>query len=153
MPSSSKMTCNTIVADDYPTDLELLVHTLKTLTDFRILHQFTNGAGVIAYFKGEPPFEDRRHFPLPHLLILDLNMPRVNGFDVLNWIQSQQLVRLVIVVLTGSESPEDEARARELGADAVYIKPITLAHIRELVGRIKDFMETAPKGISCKKPC
>ncbi len=141
--------CNVVVADDYPPDLELLVRTFKTLTHFHISYQALDGAEVIAYFKGDPPFNDRKRFPWPHLLILDLKMPLTNGFDVLDWIQSHQVPKLVIVVLTGSENPDDAIRARNMGADAVYIKPVSLDHIREMVSRIERFMETAPKGITC----
>ncbi len=144
-----RLNCFVIIADDYPPDLDLLQRTLTTMTHFRVAFQSLDGAQVIAYLQGEPPFNNRKRFPFPHLLILDLKMPHPDGFEVLQWIQTHHVPRLVTVALTGSEDPDHFARAKALGADAVIIKPITLTHIRDMVSHIERFMETAPKGITC----
>jgi len=103
------------------------------------LHVVSDGEEVIAYLKGEGPYANRAEFPLPSLLLLDLKMPRKDGFQVLEWIRSQpSLSRLRVVVLTSSESIRDVNRAYDLGANSFLTKPSDfeefLAVIRALRG-------------------
>ena len=71
-----------------------------------------DGLEAIAYFAGIPPFDERRLHPFPDLVILDLYMPEVNGFEVLEWIKDRpEPLHVPVVVLTSSPNPEDELRA------------------------------------------
>ncbi|MEM7414753.1 MAG: response regulator [Gemmatimonadota bacterium] len=103
-----------------------------------------DGREGIAYLEGTPPFTDRRSHPVPDLIILDLLMPEVDGFEVLEWMRDQRAARRIpIVVLTSSEHDGHEERARALGAAAFYKKPPdldelgTVVHdiVQEWVGR------------------
>ena len=138
-----------MIAEDNEDDLVLLCLTLKEMTHFHVAFKAGSGEEVIVYLKGDGVYGDRAAHPFPHLLILDLKLPRVDGFEVLRWIQTHPIASLVVVVLTGSQNPKDAARARALGADAVFVKPVGLAHIREMAARVERFMETAPKGVTC----
>jgi CheY-like chemotaxis protein len=101
------------------------------------VHTATNGLEGLAYLRGLPPFEDRARHPLPNLVILDLYMPELDGFEVLAWIrQHLQDANFPIVVLTGSVRPDDEARAIELGARSVHKKPSELQALADVVGEI-----------------
>ena len=72
--------------------------------------------------------------PIPSLLLLDLKMPRVDGFDVLAWIGTHpELEALPVVVLSNSQEPNDVARARNLGADDYRQKPSNLTSYAELM--------------------
>lgn len=83
-----------------------------------------DGREGIAYLEGLPPFQDRRSHPFPDLVILDLLMPEVDGFGVLEWLKERRNVRPVpVVVLTASTDPTHEARAVGLGATAFHRKP------------------------------
>src|ERR1043165_5876490 len=63
-----------------------------------------DGDQVIAYLSGEAPYGDRERHPLPKVLMLDLKMPRRNGFEVLQWIKEQpHLKELLVIVLTNSD--------------------------------------------------
>ena len=77
---------------------------------------------ALDYFEGLGLFADRDKYPLPDLLLLDLNMPRVDGFEVLTWLQTQAFNHFT-VVLTDSMRPEDIKRALDLGADLYQMKP------------------------------
>jgi two-component system response regulator len=100
----------------------------------RMTHDGFEGA---AYLAGIAPFQDRRENPLPDLVILDLFMPEVDGFAVLGWIGRQpELVDIPVVVLTSSGNPDDETRARWLGASVVYRKPGDLSELGEVVSEI-----------------
>ena len=102
----------------------------------RTAHDGYEGA---AYLAGVEPFGDRIEHPLPDLVILDLFMPEVDGFALLNWIRKRPvLADIPVVVLTSSGNPHDETRARWLGARVVYRKPTALDElgdvVREIVG-------------------
>jgi CheY-like chemotaxis protein len=93
-----------------------------------------NGVEGIAWLRESAPFASRPTRPTPDLVILDLYMPELDGFDVLRWIRERQNPPpFPVVVLTGSPSPEDEARALELGAVAVHRKPTDLAGLGDVV--------------------
>jgi CheY-like chemotaxis protein len=97
----------------------------KAGLDHSITH-LMDGQQVIEYLSGEGRFANRKRHPLPHLLLLDLKMPRANGFDVLAWIQKHpELKNLPVVVLTASDYPADIERACQLGAKDYRLKPNT----------------------------
>lgn len=103
----------------------------------RAVHDGYEGA---AYLAGVSPYEDRRDNPFPDLVILDLFMPVVDGFAVLNWLRKREdLAETPVVVLTSSGDPNDESRARWLGAQAVYRKPRDLDELGEVV---RDIVQT-----------
>lgn len=98
-----------------------------------------DGREGIAYLSGTPPFQDRRSHPMPDLIILDLLMPDVDGFEVLEWVGEQGgRVRAPIVVLTSSENPEHEGRSMGLGAAAFHKKPPDLESLGETVREIVE---------------
>jgi DNA-binding response OmpR family regulator len=96
-----------------------------------------DGREGIAYLAGTPPFQDRRSHPAPNLVILDLLMPEVDGFEVLDWMNSQRIPLTVpVVILTSSENPDHVARSMELGAKEFYRKPADLELLAEVVRTI-----------------
>lgn len=98
-----------------------------------------DGREGIAYLAGTPPFQDRRSHPNPDLIILDLLMPEVDGFAVLEWLASQQNPKQSpVVVLTASPDPHAEGRSRELGAQAFYRKPDNLDDLGKVVKEIVE---------------
>jgi len=98
-----------------------------------------DGREGIAYLAGTPPFQDRRSHPTPDLIILDLLMPEVDGFAVLEWIGEQRVsAQVPVVVLTSSETPEHEERSLTLGARAFYKKPPDLEALGDVVREIVE---------------
>lgn len=98
-----------------------------------------DGREGIAYLAGTPPFQDRRSHPQPSLVILDLIMPEIDGYMVLEWIQQQRgSASIPVVVLTSSPDPQAEARSLALGASAFYRKPDTLERLGEVVKEIVE---------------
>src|SRR5882757_2445361 len=82
------------------------------------LHVVWNGQEAIAYLKGEGKYSNREEYPLPDLLLLDLKMPRVNGFAVLQWIRAQPGVApLRVLVLASHDQIRDVNEAYKLGAN------------------------------------
>lgn len=103
------------------------------------VHVAEDGVEAVSYLSGKPPFDDRTSFPIPDLVILDLIMPRLDGFGVLSWLREhEEFATLPVVVLTSSVNPLDERRALSLGALAFLTKP---ADVAELGKQVKDIME------------
>ena len=98
-----------------------------------------DGREGIAYLAGTPPFQDRRSHPYPSLIILDLIMPGVDGYGVLQWIIDERgRDAIPVVVLTSSPDPDAESRSMALGASAFYRKPDTLEGLGEVVKEIVE---------------
>jgi CheY-like chemotaxis protein len=113
-----------LLAEDEETDAYFVDMAFKKAgLPHSISHVF-DGQQVIEYLTGEGRFADRANHPMPNLLLLDLKMPRVNGFDVLTWLREQaDLKNLPVVVLTSSDYPADIEQARKLGAADYRLKP------------------------------
>lgn len=102
--------------------------------DVQIVNEGLEG---IAYLAGQPPFEDRRVSPIPDLVILDLEMPDVSGYEVLSFVQDElSPAQYPIVVLSGTLDPEAEARVRALGAVDFRQKPTDLVTLGTVVREI-----------------
>ena len=98
-----------------------------------------DGVEAISYLEGSGPHADRGAHPFPDLVLLDLVMPRLDGFRVLEWIRARAAMdRLPVVVLTSSINPRDEARARRLGASDFQTKPSDLSRLGEQVRSLVD---------------
>lgn len=98
-----------------------------------------DGREGIAYLAGTPPFQDRRSHPVPDVILLDLLMPDVDGFGVLEWIQGAgSSVKIPVVVLTSSENPDHEERSMALGAAAFHRKPADLDALDQTVQSIVE---------------
>jgi CheY-like chemotaxis protein len=93
-----------------------------------------DGREAMAYLSGTGEFADREKYPLPCLIVLDLNMPGKNGFEVLGCLrQTPSLNTLPVVILTSSQAEKDIERARELGARDYYVKPNEPGRLFDLV--------------------
>ena len=104
------------------------------------LHVVWNGQEAISYLKGEGKYSNREEYPLPDLLLLDLKMPRVNGFEVLEWIRKQPgLAPLRVLVLTSSDQIRDVNEAYRLGANSFLVKPMDFQDFTQLSRLIQDF--------------
>jgi len=117
-----------------------------------------DGEQAIAYLTGTGKFANREEFPLPTLMLLDLKMPNVDGFEVLHWIRQQPALRgLRVVVLTTSEEQQDINRAYQLGANSFLVKPINLEDFFRLTEAVKGYwlwVSEAPEAERPKKsPC
>ncbi len=107
-----------------------------------------NGEEAVAYLSGKEPYQDRRRYPLPSLVILDLHMPKMDGFEVLEWIRKNpHLADLLVVVLSSSSADEDMERARQLGANLYLVKPVGLEGLLQSVRAIAGFWAISNSGM------
>ena len=93
------------------------------------------GQEVVDYLAGSGIYADRKQYPLPILVVLDLKLPLRDGFEVLEWMRAQpRLSELDVIALTSSSETRDVSRARELGVLSYLVKPPaveTLQHVAE----------------------
>jgi len=94
-----------------------------------------DGQQAIDYLQGKPPYTDRHEYPLPDVILLDLKMPRTDGFDVLHWLRTQaasdEVALTPVIVMSSSTSAEDVKRAYKLGANLYMNKPVDWEQFRE----------------------
>ncbi|MDA0311787.1 MAG: response regulator [Gemmatimonadetes bacterium] len=96
-----------------------------------------DGKEGVAYLAGKPPFAYRHSHPFPNLILLDLIMPVVGGFRVLEWMAEADLIdKVPAIVLTSSVNPGDEEKALALGARAFHSKPADLDELGRIVHRL-----------------
>lgn len=126
-----------LLIEDNPADAALLKATLR---ESPVPHEVTvisRGDDAIAYLKREHPYESAK---MPHFVLLDLNLPRKSGFEVLGEIKGDPKLKIIpVIVLTSSESPEDVLNSYALGANSYLRKPDSLNNIRDLVHALEHF--------------
>jgi CheY-like chemotaxis protein len=114
-----------LLAEDHPDDVFLMRLALQQAGLPNPLFVARDGQEALDYLAGEGPYADRKRYPFPTLLLLDLKMPRINGFEVLAWLQKRpEFDELPIVVLSNSDLEEDLRKTKELGADDYRVKPL-----------------------------
>ncbi len=112
-----------LYVDDSEEDAILLEKAIRRANLPVRLVRVLNGTEAIKYIDGSELDADRDPAPLPHLVLLDIKMPVLTGFDVLKWVRAKEPYRrLSVFMLSSSNLEEDIARARMLGADGYFVK-------------------------------
>jgi CheY-like chemotaxis protein len=123
-----------LLVEDNEDDALLLRHAFRSLRFSNPLFTVTDGEQAIEYLSGEGAYANRAEFPLPYVVLLDLNMPKVDGLGVLQFIrETRALKHLFVIVLASSELNDDVTRAYELGADSYLVKPGDLSNVEEVI--------------------
>ena len=133
-----------LLAEDDDNDVFFMRRALqKSQVDFAI-QVVSDGQQAVAYLSGEGKFNNRDQYPLPSVILLDLKMPFLDGFEVLAWTRTQPSLKGVpVAVLTSSAEERDRRRARELGARAYFVKPPKPETIQEIAQFIASARENA----------
>lgn len=127
-----------LLVEDDEADILLLRRALRNARIANPLIEVRDGQTAIQYLAGNGVYADRARYPIPFLMLLDLRLPKLSGFEVLEWIREQpEWAELIVVVLTSSVHVPDEARAHELGANSYLVKPGNFDELVELVKGIK----------------
>jgi CheY-like chemotaxis protein len=145
MNKPEKEIYHVLVADDSTDDRFLLQSAMKRVSRLRIVAEVADGSEVIAYLKGHGPYADRERYPMPDLLLLDLKMPQMDGFEVLEWMQSESFSGPTVVVLTDSMQAEHIKRALDLGADLFQVKPRGNPDRETMVLALEEFLAGSVK--------
>ncbi len=133
-----------LLAEDDENDIALFHRALANAGIRNPVEVVRDGEEAIAYLKGEGKFSDRAKYPLPALMLLDLNMPRIDGFQVLDWIRRQpQLDAMRVVVLTVSRDVYNVTRAYRFGANSFFVKSLDSQTFIQLVETIRGYWLSA----------
>ena len=126
-----------LLVEDNPADVDL---TKEKLEEFKILHDLfvaQDGVEAMAFLKGQGDFAGT---PKPNLVLLDLNLPRKDGREVLAEMKSDpELRRIPVVILTSSQAEEDVLKTYDLHASAYVTKPVDLEGFGKIVKGINEF--------------
>lgn len=122
-----------MLVEDNEDDVFLMRHALTSAGVTNPVFVVETGAQAVDYLSGTGEFRDRKKFPLPTVVFLDLKLPLMSGHEVLAWVRAQrQLEGLVVVVLTSSNEPSDVRRSYSLGANSYLVKPLTARQLLDL---------------------
>ncbi len=129
-----------LLVEDNRMEVEL---TLDAFRVARLAHRIEvagNGKQALDYLFGAGAYAERRRYPLPDLILLDLKMPGVDGFEVLRRLKADStLRRLPVVVLTSSSEEGDLAASYDIGANSYLVKPVSFKDFVDVVRRIDHY--------------
>jgi CheY-like chemotaxis protein len=126
--------------EDDEDDVLLFQHACQKAALGCSLQAVRDGVEAIAYLSGADPFSDRQRHPLPELVLLDLKLPRVNGFEVLDWMRKgDRFRRLPVVVFSSSNHEADVKRAYDVGANSFLLKPVDFNALVELARTVHQY--------------
>ncbi len=132
-----------LLVEDNPGDVDLTREALETGKVANTLHVVGDGEAAMAFLRREGRYAG---VPRPDLLLLDLNMPKKSGREVLAEIKNDEaLKRIPVVILTSSKAEEDIFKSYNLHANCYITKPIDLNQFLKVVQAIKDFWLTVVK--------
>ena len=140
---TAKRPIEILIVDDNPGDVRLTVEALKDGKVRNKLHTAHDGVEAISFLRRKGEYADA---PLPDLILLDLNMPRMNGSQLLAEVKEDSALKHIpVVILTGSREIEDIAKTNHMQADRYVTKPIDLEQFTRAVKSIIDFLLTTVK--------
>jgi CheY-like chemotaxis protein len=142
-----------LVVDDRSDDILLILRAFQKAGMKNPVQVVRRGAEALAYLSGEGRFANRAEFPLPILVLLDLKMPGMDGFEVLSWIRQQDGIRgLPVVVLTSSDDLADVNRAYQLGANSFFVKELDFQGTIDFSKLLKDYWVTKSRTPQTSRP-
>ncbi len=127
-----------LIVDDEPGDVELIRSAIEEGRFYCRIHVVNDGVEAMAYLRREGP--NYMEAVCPDLVLLDLNMPRMTGREVLAAMQTEeQLSRIPVVILTTSDVERDVLQAYELGAAGFVTKPVDIERLYEAVHGVQEY--------------
>ena|SRR5687768_3779864 len=127
-----------LLVEDSPDDAYFFQRQLGKLPKRYSLHHVSDGQAAVDLI-GESYSKNAR---LPDAVFLDLKMPVMNGFEVLEWVQEQPFSEsLRITVLSGSDQQDDRDRARRLGASSYLVKPVTSLDLDQVLSTLTNALD------------
>ena len=126
-----------LMVEDNPADVDLTRHAMESVKIRNKIHVVEDGVEAMRFLRKQGPYGDR---PTPDLILLDLNLPRKDGREVLAEVkQDPDLRRIPVIVLTSSQAEEDVAKAYDDHANSYLTKPVTLDGLVAIASAIEGF--------------
>ena len=132
-----------LLADDDEEDRMLIIDALKESRLMNKVQSVEDGQELLDYLKGKEKFSDREKYPIPGIILLDLNMPKKDGREALKEIKADKTLRTIpIIVLTTSKAEEDILRTYNLGVNSFITKPVSFTGMLDVMKTLnKDWFE------------
>jgi CheY-like chemotaxis protein len=142
-----------LLVEDREDDIFLIRRALIHAHLVNPVHVVRDGEEAVEYLRGLGKYANRDEFPLPGLMLLDLKMPRMDGFQVLEWIRRQPGISgMVVLVLTSSDRIRDVNRAYALGASSFLVKPSDFENFIELGNLLRKYWINTAKLPESSRP-
>jgi len=116
-----------LLVEDEPNDVLLIERAFRKTGMRYPLRAVEDGENALAYLLGEPPYDDREEYPFPAMVLLDLNLPKKSGLEILEEIRGHEnpdIREVPVIMLTSSKSGVNVDRATDLGANFYLVKPV-----------------------------
>jgi CheY-like chemotaxis protein len=128
-----------LLVEDSEDNVFLVRHAMQKAGITARLEVATSGEQAIEYLGGINGYSDWNQFPLPSIVLLDLKMPGMDGFDVLKWIRQRPgLKALRVAMLTSSDMPSEIKMAHDLGANIFLTKPVQLERLVQIMKTLNE---------------
>jgi CheY-like chemotaxis protein len=136
-----------LLVEDNRMDVELTLDAFKEAKLLNAIHVAPNGKDALDYLFGRGKYADRNTYPLPGIILLDLKLPGIDGFDVLRQIKSTSVLkRLPVIILTSSIEEGDRALSYDIGANSYLVKPVSFEGFLDVVRQIEGYWLTLNVG-------
>jgi CheY-like chemotaxis protein len=140
-----------LLVEDNRMDVELTLDAFHEAKLANSIHVASNGQEALDYVFGNNQYADRSAFPMPNLILLDLKLPGIDGFEVLRRVKTTPILkRLPVVILTSSKEEGDRALSYDQGANSYLVKPVSfegfLGIVREIDGYWLSLNVAPPDG-------
>ncbi len=137
---------NILLAEDNPLDVEIIKEAFKLIKSKSRLFVTQDGEEALDFLYHRGKYQGVSSAPVPHLILLDIRMPKMNGLEVLKIVKSdQELKRIPIIMLTVSNRDLDIITAYDHGANSYIIKPIDFNAYVEIIREIEEYWLTIVK--------
>ena len=142
-----------LLVEDRQDDILLVRRAFRKAGVPNPIEAVNDGEEAMAYLLGIGQYADRARFPFPTLVLLDLKMMKMNGFETLRWIRSLPAFKsLRVIVLTSSEDIFDVNKAYELGANSFLVKPVDFEHFVQISQALKGYWLWMSKAPEVERP-
>jgi len=129
-----------LLVEDNRMDVELTLDAFREARLENKIQVVTNGQAALDYLFRRGSYADRNAYPMPDLILLDLKLPRVDGFEVLRQIKSTPILkRLPVIILTSSKDEGDRALSYDSGANSYLVKPVSFEGFLGVVRQIEGY--------------
>ena len=129
-----------LLVEDNLAHAELVLRTLENHRVANKIYHVTDGKAALAYLFRRGAYADEKRSPRPHVILLDLQLPKIGGLDVLRQVKtSAELKRIPVVILTTSATERDMMRAYEQNANGYVVKPVDFEKFQQLMEELGYF--------------